>query len=120
VIIRDLFIGKKSFREFLESPENISTSVLSNRLQLMEVEGIALHVLSATDKKVKLYYLTDLGIDLFPVLYEMVHWSMRNLTKDFYPIAKDLFETHKSFTNNQTITMNQDNYKEKREELLAF
>ena len=30
------------------------------------------------DQKVKKYYLTDKGIDLFPVMYEMFYWSMRN------------------------------------------
>jgi hypothetical protein len=30
------------------------------------------------DQKVKIYYLTDKGIDLFPVMYEMFYWSMRN------------------------------------------
>ena len=30
------------------------------------------------DQKVKRYYLTDKGIDLFPLMYEMFYWSMRN------------------------------------------
>ena len=35
------------------------------------------------DKKVKIYYLTDKGIDLFPVMYEMFYWSMRNFKTGF-------------------------------------
>ena len=38
----------------------------------MENKGIAKHILSIEDKKVKWYYLTDRGIDLYPLLYEMV------------------------------------------------
>ena len=53
VVVRDMFNGKKTFGEFLESPEKISTSVLTDRLQLIEGVGIAKHVLSIIDKKVK-------------------------------------------------------------------
>lgn len=111
VVVRDIFNGKKSFGEFMTSPEKISTSVLTNRLYLLEHEGVIQHILSSIDKKVKLYYLTDRGIDLFPVLYEMVHWSKRNLNKKFHPFAN---------THYQSITKNQKNYKEKREELLEL
>jgi len=78
VIIRDIFVAKKSYGEFLSSPENISTSVLASRLQLLEKAGLIKHRLSISDKKVKLYYLTDKGIDLYPILYEMFNWSKRN------------------------------------------
>jgi DNA-binding HxlR family transcriptional regulator len=67
VVVRDIFNGKKSFGDFLTSPEKISTSVLTTRLQLLERTGIAQHILPKSDKKVKLYFLTDRGIDLFPI-----------------------------------------------------
>ena len=120
VIIRDLFNGKKSFRDFLESPEKISTSVLANRLQLLEGAGIALHILSNKDKKVKWYYLTDRGIDIFPILYEMVYWSKRNLDQEFHPFSKEWFKKYESLTSEQTITENQKKYKVEREELLEL
>jgi DNA-binding HxlR family transcriptional regulator len=120
VIIRDFFNGKKSFREFLESPEKISTSVLADRLQLLEGAGIAQHILSTNDKKVKWYYLTDRGIDLFPILYEMIYWSKRNLDQEFHPLSKEWFKKYESWTPEQTITENQKKYKEKREELLEL
>ena len=118
IVVRDIFNGKKTFGELLESPEKISTSVLSDRLQLLEANGIAEHVLSITDKKVKWYYLTDRGIDLFPILYEMVNWSKRNLDKKFHPFAMDWFERNESLDPDRAILENQMNYKEKREELL--
>lgn len=120
VIIRDFFNGKKSFREFLESPEKISTSVLANRLQLLEGAGIAQHILSNKDKKVKWYYLTDRGIDIFPILYEMVYWSKRNLDQEFHPFSKEWFKKYESLTSEQTITENQKKYKVEREELLEL
>lgn len=118
VVVRDIFNGKKSFGEFLASPEKISTSVLTSRLQLLERSGIAQHVLSKSDKKVKLYYLTDRGIDLFPILYEMIYWSKRNLDQEFHPLSKDWFKWNETFTPEEIILENQNDYKSKREKLL--
>lgn len=120
VVIRDIFQGKKSFADFLNSPEKISTSVLTSRLKLMERAGIAQHVLSKKDKKVKFYYLTDLGIDLFPILYEMVYWSKRNFDKSFHELSVKWFNQYDNFPTDEVVRENQDNYKEKRTELLEF
>jgi len=116
--VRDIFNGKKAFGEFLESPEKISTSVLTSRLQLLERSGIAQHILSKSDKKVKFYFLTDRGIDLFPILYEMVYWSKRNLDREFHPIAKEWFKRHENHSQEEIILEKQNDYKIKREELL--
>ena len=120
IVVRDIFNGKKSFGEFLESPEKISTSVLTNRLQLLERAGITQHILSTKDKKVKWYYLTDRGIDLFPILYEMIYWGKRNLDQEFHPLSKEWFKKYESWTPEQTIIENKKIYKEKREELLEL
>ena len=73
-----MFNGKKTFGDFLGSPERISTSVLTSRLELLKSYEIIDCVLDLKDQKVKRYYLTDKGIDLFPLMYEMFYWSMRN------------------------------------------
>ena len=78
IIVRDMFNGKKTFGDFLGSPERISTSVLTSRLELLKSYQIIDSVPDLKDQKVKRYYLTDKGIDLFPVMYEMFYWSMRN------------------------------------------
>lgn len=91
IIIRDLFNGKKTFGDFLASVEKISTSVLTSRLELLKSYKIIDFVPSVKDKKVKIYYLTDKGVDLFPTIYEMVFWSKRNFKIDFHPIAKNWF-----------------------------
>ena len=120
VVIRDIFSGKKSFADFLNSPEKISTSVLTSRLKLMERAGITQHVLSKKDKKVKFYYLTDLGIDLFPIIYEMVHWSKRNFDKSFHDLAIKWFDRYNNLPADKVVKENQETYKEKRSELLEF
>ena len=120
IIVRDIFHGKKSYGEFLASPENISTSVLASRLQLLEKADLIKHRLSLSDKKVKFYYLTDRGIDLYPILYEMSYWSKRNLDKEFFPIAEQWFKRYK-FTNSiEAIKDNQKKYKKVRAELLEL
>ena len=120
VVVRDIFRGKKSFGEFLKSPEKISTSVLTSRLRQLEYAGIAQYVLSKKDKKVKHYYLTDKGIDLFPIFYEMVYWSKRNLNKPFNDISMDWFNTYDKFTPSFTAKKNKENYKGIRTELLEI
>lgn len=104
----------------MESPEKISTSVLANRLQLFERAGIAEHILSKSDKKIKLYFLTDRGIDLFPILHEMVYWSKRNLNREFHPFSIEWFKRHKTQSPEETITQNKNSYKIKREKLLKL
>ena len=78
LIIRDMIIeGKKYFREFLKSKEQIASNILANRLQAMEEEGI-IHKKSDPQHKQKIIYLlTEKGIDLFPILMENARWSMK-------------------------------------------
>ena len=120
IIVRDIFHGKKSYGEFLASPENISTSVLASRLRLLERADLIKHRLSLSDKKVKFYYLTDRGIDLYPILYEMSYWSKRNLDKEFFPIAEQWFKRYKSINSIEAIKDNQKKYKKVRAELLEL
>ena len=83
IIIRDLFNGKKTFGDFLASVEKISTSVLTSRLELLKSYKIIDFVPSVKDKKVKIYYLTDKGVDLFPTIYEMVLLEQKEFQNRF-------------------------------------
>ena len=93
IIVRDMFNGKKTFGDFLGSPERISTSVLTSRLELLKSYEIIDSVPDLKDQKVKRYFLTDKGIDLFPVMYEMFYWSMRNFNTGII-IRTDGFAGH--------------------------
>ena len=88
-----MFNGKKTFGDFLGSPERISTSVLTSRLELLKSYEIIDSVPDLKDQKVKRYFLTDKGIDLFPVMYEMFYWSMRNFNTGII-IRTDGFAGH--------------------------
>jgi DNA-binding HxlR family transcriptional regulator len=40
LIVRDMLLGRSQFQQFLASPENIPTNVLSSRLKLLEGGGL--------------------------------------------------------------------------------
>jgi DNA-binding HxlR family transcriptional regulator len=76
LIIRDMMLrGFRSYKEFLDCYEGIATNILADRLRkLLEYEIIAADPDPADGRKL-IYRLTEKGIDLAPVLTEMVLWA---------------------------------------------
>src|SRR2546428_851940 len=78
LIIRDLMIrGLRTYKEFLGSDEGIATNILADRLQKLEACGIISPQQDPTDRRKLNYRLTKKGIDLAPVLTELVLWAAR-------------------------------------------
>ncbi|MGA7393778.1 MAG: helix-turn-helix domain-containing protein [Terrimicrobiaceae bacterium] len=77
LVIRDLVLGKTRFKEFVSSPENIPTNVLSERLERLLRHKIVARVRSAESSKHLGYRLTRKGEALGPVLSAMKHWGLR-------------------------------------------
>ena len=78
LIIRDLMIrGFRTYKEFLGSDEGIATNILADRLQKLETCGIITLQQDPTDRRKLNYRLTKKGIDLAPVLTELVLWAAR-------------------------------------------
>jgi DNA-binding HxlR family transcriptional regulator len=78
LVLRDVvFFGKHTFKEFLESAERITTSVLTSRLNSLEQHGILRKQPHPSDQRSALYQLTEKGIDLVPVLLAMMEWGTR-------------------------------------------
>ena len=78
LIVRDLlFKGKRTYGEFLESQEGISTSILADRLRRLKAHGIVTAD-AADDRRSTLYRLTSKGRDLLPVMLEMTAWSAKH------------------------------------------
>jgi DNA-binding HxlR family transcriptional regulator len=76
LIIRDMMLrGFRSYKEFLESYEGIATNILADRLRKLEAHGIITSKLDPSDGRKLIYMLTAKGIDLAPVLTEMVLWA---------------------------------------------
>ncbi len=79
LIIRDLMVrGFRTFKEFRESGEGIATNILAGRLQRLEAAGIITAEIQATDTRRVNYRLTEKGIDLAPVLLELLIWGARH------------------------------------------
>ena len=78
LIIRDLlFKGKNYYGEFLNSDEKISTNILANRLEKLEEDGLITKAIDKENNAKKIYSLTQKGLDLLPMLLEMIAWSAK-------------------------------------------
>lgn len=78
LIIRDLmFKGKHFFREFLLAEEGIATNILSDRLSILELNGIVDKSNDPSHKQKIRYSLTRKGIELMPILIEYIKWSAK-------------------------------------------
>ncbi|MGE0566529.1 MAG: winged helix-turn-helix transcriptional regulator [Bacteroidia bacterium] len=76
LIIRDMIFKEKStYGDFLESGEKIATNILADRLAMLECSGIISKHKHPESKAKILYKLTQKGIDLIPVLVEIIAWS---------------------------------------------
>ena len=76
LIVRDLmFKGKTTFSEFADSEERISTNVLAARLSSLADAGI---IVKRGSGKATRYALTRKGLDLLPLMVEMIVWSGRH------------------------------------------
>lgn len=88
LVIRDLmFNEKRTYGEFLNSEEKIATNILADRLLMLEMAGIISKKRHPDSKAKVLYSLTAKGIDLIPVLIEIIAWSEKY--HEVHPYAKE-------------------------------
>jgi DNA-binding HxlR family transcriptional regulator len=79
LIVRDLMVrGFHSFKEFLGAGEGIASNVLADRLQKLQTAGIITAEPEQSDLRRVNYRLTEKGIDLAPVLLELLIWGARH------------------------------------------
>src|SRR5215472_14427142 len=76
LIIRDMMLlGRRTFKEFLGSYERPASNILADRLRRLERYGIIRAEPDPSDGRKLIYLLTAKGMDLAPVLTEMVLWA---------------------------------------------
>jgi DNA-binding HxlR family transcriptional regulator len=76
LIIRDMMLrGFRTYKEFMECYEGIATNILADRLRKLTACGIITAEPDPSDGRKLIYMLTETGIDLAPVLTEMVVWA---------------------------------------------
>lgn len=79
LILRDLmFTDKRSYGELQASDEKIATNVLAARLLSLEASGLIRKAADPVNGRRSLYFLTEKGIDLLPVIIELRQWSEKH------------------------------------------
>ena len=105
LIIRDIaYFGERTFKDFSEAAEGISSSRLADRLSKLESLGVLTKSNHPTNRKVYLYNLTTKGFDLFPIIAEYVLWSNKYL---YDYISEPAKEFAKMLQSDREGTLNQ-------------
>jgi len=79
LVVRDLmFKGRTRYRDFLRAEEGIATNILADRLARLEEDGIVAREPDPARAGRGRYRLTPKGVDLLPVLLEIIDWSARH------------------------------------------
>jgi DNA-binding HxlR family transcriptional regulator len=120
LILRDMIWGHKSlFNEFQNSPENMNSKMLANRIKKLEELGFVSKTKGKLNKKIVYYLLEKRGLDTFPIMIEMAVFSTKHFfdhlgttyTKEAKTIMKtdrngyitDLVTNYKKFKKNLVI-----------------
>jgi len=81
MIVRDLFRFRYTFTDFLHKDTNeaIATNILSSRLKKLIELKIINYRLNSKNKKIKEYFLTDKGIELYNIIFELQLWALKSV-----------------------------------------
>jgi DNA-binding HxlR family transcriptional regulator len=120
LILRDMIWGHKTlFNEFQQSPENIPSKMLSNRLKKLEALGFVSKTKGSINKKSVYYLLEERGFDTFPMMIEMAIFTTKHffdhlgnthtkdvkarMLKDKLVYTKELITNYKNFAKKLVI-----------------
>jgi DNA-binding HxlR family transcriptional regulator len=79
IIVRDLLNGKRRFSQFLDSPERITPSVLTDKLSsLMRHELVVRQLYSERPKRYE-FHLTPKGEGMIVILQAMCIWGQAHV-----------------------------------------
>jgi DNA-binding HxlR family transcriptional regulator len=100
LVMRDVLLrGKAPYREFLASEEHIATNILADRLSQLEAAGLLERTAEEPRSGKQAYHATAKGMDLIPLLLQMMAWSAAHDPRAAVPspllaaIAQDLQAT---------------------------
>lgn len=79
LVIRDLFLGKSRFKEFVESQEGITPNILTERLRRLENAGLIIRQRYSEHPPRNKYLLTAKGAELKPVVLAIVNWGLAHI-----------------------------------------
>ena len=92
-----MFKRLRTFREFAEAGEGIASNILTDRLERLETAGIIDHVTDPEDRRRVVYRLTRKGMELAPVLVEMILWAARHEDTEAPPAILRAMENRAAF-----------------------
>jgi len=75
LIVRDLLVGPRRFKELLTNSPSMGPNLLTDRLQELQGQEIIKKV-SAPGDNATTYVLTEIGLALEPVILAMARWGM--------------------------------------------
>ena len=78
LIVRDLFLGQRRFRDLLASSPGIPPKLLSGRLKRLEQHGLIERVIYSEYPLRAEYRLTGEGLTLAPVLEAILRWGLEH------------------------------------------
>jgi len=117
LVIRDIFKGKTTYTEFLESREKIATNILNDRLKSLRSKGIIDFQYDPNNRRIKRYFLTNKGIDLYPTIYTVQKWALKH---EEFPLTEygKKWKTFVDSENEETVTQHfQEEYKAHKKEI---
>jgi DNA-binding HxlR family transcriptional regulator len=86
LVLRDLlFREKEHYKDFLASEERMATNILADRLQRLEAAGLIHRTGGNPRSGRQKYEATAKGMDLIPLLLEMMLWSAKHLPRTTTP-----------------------------------
>jgi DNA-binding HxlR family transcriptional regulator len=98
LILRDMMLrGFRSYNQFLDSYEGIATNILADRLKRLIAHGIITTQEDPSDGRRRIYVLTAKGIDLAPVLTEMVLWAARHEKTENQALVRQMQKDKQGF-----------------------
>ena len=120
ILIRDLFLERTTFTEFMNSPERISSNILTDRINKLTKYNLIEYRVHPNNRKIKQYYLTQAGIDLYPIIYDLIVWSIDHLDMEFSPITVDWYQKNERLDRNQITRNDIASYKDFKAQLLSL
>jgi DNA-binding HxlR family transcriptional regulator len=98
LIVRDMMLrGFRSYKQFMECYEGIATNILADRLRKLVAYGIIKTQTDPADGRKVVYQLTQKGIDLAPVLTEMVLWAAAHEDTGNQALVRQMREDKEKF-----------------------
>lgn len=77
LIVRELLLDARSFRELQDGLDGISPNLLTDRLRVLQEAGLVTRNNAPLRSKAVVYTLTDVGASLENAVFELIRWGAR-------------------------------------------